>query len=265
MVQFKTQKPPPAIADHVSEMWLLEDDGAPSVGMPKPFVELVVSLRGVHFWKPSKNGDEVEYTTAWVTPIQDGPRYARAVGGRKLMGARLFPWAANAWLGSLPSGNGGSPPELSSLLGEDAASIQEWLSDAPDEHSMFTRFGAWLASHLESDKAQTHKLRDIALEPSDTVETLAKSLNVSEPTLRRSFASNNGVAPKRWLILRRLDQILRDPRLSDPGHSLAQLAAEYGFADQAHLSREMLRYTGTSPTGLRQRDENYPPHMLDED
>ncbi len=265
MVQFTTQKPSPAISDHVLEMWLLEDGGAPSVGMPKPFVEIVVSLKGVHFWKPSKNSNEFEFNTAWVTPIQDGPRYARAVGGRKLIGARLFPWSANAWLGSLPRGDGGPPPELSSLLGEDAVSIREWLLVASDEHSMFTRFGAWLASHLQSEKAQKHKLRDIALEPSDTVETLAKSLNVSEPTLRRSFASHNGVAPKRWLVLRRIDQILRDSRVTDSGHSLAQLAAEYGFADQAHLSREMLRYTGTSPTGLRARGENYPPHMLDED
>lgn len=265
MVQFTTRKPSPAIAKHVSEMWLLEDDGSASIGMPKPFVEIVVSLKGAHFWKPSKGGDEHEYNTAWVTPIQDGPRYARAVGGRKLIGARLFPWAANSWLGSLPNGDGPPPPKLSNFLGEDAASIQEWLSSACDEHSMFTRFGTWLASHLGSEKVHKHKLQDISLEPSDSVETLARSLNVSEPTLRRLFASQNGVTPKRWLVLRRLDQVLRDPRLADTGNSLAQLAAEYGYADQAHLSREMLRFTGASPSGLRQRSENYPPHMLGED
>lgn len=89
MVEFTTHLPLPTLSDHMLEMWLLADDGAPQVGLPKPFVEIVISLEGKHFWKASEEGGEYEYTVGWVTPVQDGPRHARAVGNRKLIGARL--------------------------------------------------------------------------------------------------------------------------------------------------------------------------------
>ena len=139
--------------------------------------------------------------------------------------------------------------------------LRSWLLDATDDAMMFSRFGAWLASQLEPLDNKAKRLQALELEPSDSVETLAQSLNVSGPTLRRSFAADSGMSPKRWLILRRIDKILRDPRLADPESSLAHLAADYGYSDQAHLAREMMRFAGTSPTDLRKRDANFPPHM----
>lgn len=265
MISFVTVPPLPVIKHHVLELWLLRDDGAPRVGLPKPYVEIVISLEGTHYWKASSNGTEREYRTAWVTPIQEGPRHARAVGNRVLIGARIYPWVANGWFGPLPPGDGTPPPPLSDLIGDDAQSLRRWLQQAPTESALFQRFGAWLGACLEEVDPHTSRLRELAEETPQSVEALAKSLNVSAPTLRRSFAAKNGLSPKRWLILHRIDKILRDPRLSDTDSSLAELAAEYGYCDQAHLTREMMRFAGTSPSVIRKRDPDYPPHMRCED
>lgn len=261
MTQFHARKPPPPIEDHISEIWMLEDDGEPRIGLPKPFVEFVVSIEGTHFWKSSKDGEEHVYTEGWVTPIQDGPRYARAVSRRKLVGARLYPWFATEWLGVLPSGDGVPPPDLASLVGPVANELRSWLLEADDDQMILDRFSLWLTEHIQAINAQKNRLQELDLEQSTTVSALAKNMNMSGPTLRRSFAAQNGTSPKRWLVLRRIDKLLRDPRLADPESSLADLAAEFGYADQAHLCREMMRFVGTSPSTMRTRDPNYPPHM----
>jgi transcriptional regulator GlxA family with amidase domain len=91
---------------------------------------------------------------------------------------------------------------------------------------------------------------------------IAAAMRVSPRALRRRFASAAGVAPKRWLRLSRLDGVLRDPALADPRQSLARLAAEHGYADQAHLAREVARFTGATPSALRTRAAGLPPHLL---
>ncbi len=108
--RFITAAPPAAITQGVFELWQLEDDGRLHAGLPKPYVEVVVSLSGVHWWRPALEGAEHLYCDAWVTPIQSGSRYARAVGRGHLIGARLEPWAALALLGPLPPGDGTPPP-----------------------------------------------------------------------------------------------------------------------------------------------------------
>jgi transcriptional regulator GlxA family with amidase domain len=39
--------------------------------------------------------------------------------------------------------------------------------------------------------------------------------------------------------------------LSKPGHSIAQIAAACGFADQSHLTRVFVAHTGVSPARWR--------------
>ena len=265
MTQFHAKEPPPAIKDRISEIWLLKDEGESRVGLPKPFIELVISIEGVHYWKSSKDGEEYEYTSGWITPIQDGPRYARALEHRKLVGARLYPWFATDWLGSLPEGNGAPPPDLKSMIGPVADEIRGWFLEASDDQTILNRFGFWLTETLEPVSPPKNQLQELDLELSDTVAALAKNMNMSGPTLRRAFASQSGISPKRWLVLRRIDTLLRDPRLAEASSSLADLAAEYGYADQAHLCRVMTRFAGTSPGTIRRRDPDYPPHMRRDD
>lgn len=67
----------------------------------------------------------------------------------------------------------------------------------------------------------------------------------SETTLvARAFADAFGIPPHRYLIGRRLDAA-RDRILR--GQPLADVAAEVGFVDQAHLTRRFRQFLGTTP------------------
>ncbi|WP_439485280.1 helix-turn-helix transcriptional regulator [Blastomonas fulva] len=258
-VRFTARAAPPSLDHAVLELWHLDDPGVPHCGLPKPYVEIVVSLRGIHWWRAAPGMPEHRYATAWVTPVQDGPRYARAEDRRELVGARLQPWAAKAWLGTLPPGNGTPPPRLSALLGREAGLLRDSLKAADSLDALFERFAAWLEVRLPDRDAITlpAPCRD-----TDRAMDLAKAVEATPRHYRRLFSGRTDLAPKRWLLLHRIDAVLRDPRLADPQFSLAVLACEHGFADQAHLTREMKRFTGATPGQLRHRAAHYPPHML---
>lgn len=217
-----------------------------SAGLPKPYVELVVSLQGVHWWRPASDGHEHRYTESWVTPVQHGPRYARADGPRRLIGARLEPWFASTLFGPLPPGDGRPPPHLDALIGQDAFDLRTRLVAAPDERAAFTVFTSWLEARVSERVAAISFFVDA----------------VSERTARRRYARDMGVSPKRWQLLHRLDRLLRDPDLVATAKPLAHLAHDHGFSDQAHMSRELSRLTGSTPGRLRRRDRRSPPHLV---
>ena len=87
---------------------------------------------------------------------------------------------------------------------------------------------------------------------SDTVPSLAawaEELGVAQSTLSRGFALAYGVSPQRFRADRRACRAAR--AIGHDRTPLAALALDLGFADQAHMSREVARLTGLSPRALR--------------
>lgn len=102
-------------------------------------------------------------------------------------------------------------------------------------------------------RAQPEWLREVltlarARFGSVSVGELARHAGLSERTLHRGFGDWVGTGPKQLLrTLRIREAVSRVPKAV----SLAEVAAELGFADQAHLSREMSALWGTTPGRLR--------------
>jgi AraC-like DNA-binding protein len=89
--------------------------------------------------------------------------------------------------------------------------------------------------------------------PGSRIDRLAESLGVSDRQLRRRFHESVGYGPKT------LDRVLRFRRLVAQagavaaGESdLARLAADLGYADQAHMTRDCMRLSGCTPAQLAQ-------------
>lgn len=259
-IRFLTCPVSAALSGAVRELWLLDDEGDFHAGLPKPYVELVVSLSGIHWWRASPDAREHRYHDSWVTPVQDGPRYARADGRRYLIGARLEPWAAHAMWGRLPRGDGSPPPLLSALIGEEAQSLRAWLVEARDDVERFARFTAWLEKQEKLTRFIGYAVDVEACGAS--AAALAGAMGVAPRSLRRRFASDFGLSPKQWLKLHRLDAVLRDTNLFDIHQSLALMAQEHGYSDQAHFSREVSGLTGVTPGALRGRQDGLPPHLM---
>lgn len=78
---------------------------------------------------------------------------------------------------------------------------------------------------------------------------LAELLGVSPYRLSRSFTRQLGVSLTRYRNRVRVGRAL--DRLDAGEESLAALAADLGFSDQAHLCRTMRQYLGHTPTALR--------------
>jgi AraC-like DNA-binding protein len=77
-----------------------------------------------------------------------------------------------------------------------------------------------------------------------TLAAAAESVGAGTTRVARAFADAFGIPPHRYLLGRRLDAA-RDRILR--GQPLADVAAQTGFVDQAHLTRRFRQFLGTTP------------------
>lgn len=82
-----------------------------------------------------------------------------------------------------------------------------------------------------------------------SVVSLAASARVTPRTLQRRFRDRTGLAPKRFMALQRFRRAMRAVA-SDSG-DLVQIALDAGYCDQAHLSADLKRHAGLSPSRFR--------------
>ncbi|WP_239071311.1 helix-turn-helix domain-containing protein, partial [Amycolatopsis sp. SID8362] len=80
---------------------------------------------------------------------------------------------------------------------------------------------------------------------------VAEEVGVSERALRRHLAHAVGAGPKQVHRIRRFQHFLRrlEPLVARRT-SLADVAADLGYADQSHLGRDCRRLSGSSPAAL---------------
>jgi AraC-like DNA-binding protein len=88
----------------------------------------------------------------------------------------------------------------------------------------------------------------IANDPALNLAAWADAEGIAPQSLSRGFRRAYGISPKRYRLELRVAQALR--RLPGWRGSMAMLAAEAGFADQAHMTRAIVEITGAAPTRL---------------
>jgi AraC-like DNA-binding protein len=86
-----------------------------------------------------------------------------------------------------------------------------------------------------------------------TVRHAACAAGLGERQFERRFAVDHGLAPKRWLRIKRFEQsVVRMAAGPQAGvASLGALAAESGYADQGHMTREFREIADHTPGRLR--------------
>jgi len=83
------------------------------------------------------------------------------------------------------------------------------------------------------------------------VADMANHVHLSVSQLQREFSKNFGITPIRYLREVRIGVVEHLLKNSDRG--ISQIAADCGFYDQSHLTRQLKSSTGLTPTKYRQR------------
>ena len=112
-----------------------------------------------------------------------------------------------------------------------------------DNIDIATAIGDCVSLCRDTEDALTLLSEDFA-----TVQGTAKTLGVSTRTLQRKVLRTTGKSPSFWLALARSRKAVN---ALGSKQSLVSTAAEYGFSDQAHLTREVKRWFGLTPGQIR--------------
>jgi AraC-like DNA-binding protein len=249
MVSYLERKPAAALGWAVKTFWHLEGHlMGEAAAIPKPYVELVISLGDGHVW--SAGGQGTAFRGGWITPIQTGPRFSRSLGETCFVAARLHPEAATRLLGPLPVGDGQPPILAEAVFGAAFHSLRDRLGEAQDAAMRISLLEAWLADRLPHPAVRAGQV--LPNEPWRAGQ-LGAALGLSDRDTRRHFAEAIGCSPKYWLRLHRLSAVLQAPGFQQASQTLAETAAAFGFADQAHMAREFRLLAGMPPSSYQRR------------
>jgi AraC-like DNA-binding protein len=146
----------------------------------------------------------------------------------------------------------------------DAASLTEQVFDAPTAERRRLVVENYLANHpVVADPTYHLVLRIVDAMATDQeltrVDQIAERFDVPARTLQRMFRRYVGAGPK-WVLRRYRLQDGADLLAKGRTEDLAALAAELGYFDQAHFSREFTTEVGMAPleyakNSLRFRNE----------
>lgn len=145
---------------------------------------------------------------------------------------------------------------LEDLLGAQAALLAERLYELPDARARFEALDRELLRRVEA--APPHPHPDVerawqllrATGGRISIEELARRLGCSRRHLARRFAEDVGATPKQAARLMRFETARRLLQASAGCVPIARVAAECGFADQAHMAREFRELAGAPPTAV---------------
>jgi AraC-like DNA-binding protein len=240
---YREWTPSPGLRDHLSCLWvndLTRSSANDFLVVPDGCVDILWDTDVLYVAGPD------------TRPV---PEVIRPVS---VSGVRFRPGAAHLWLGTPLSDIRNSRIPLAEFWKHDAAVLAEQLATAPDaiaagtvlQHALLNRLArvgpadrqvAFLrhaAAAVTSRNADAGGFRDVS-----------RRLGVSERTLRRRCIEVFGYGFKTLQKILRFQRVLRLAAESRASN-LADLAMECGFADHAHMARDVRTLCEATPSQL---------------
>lgn len=169
------------------------------------------------------------------------------------VGAVLRPGAARLLFGASALELSGRHTPLAEFWGPAADEIRERLIAARDCAARLDLLESVLSKRLAHvDRNGPAIGRTLAAMPSlASIEAAVRHSGLSHRSFIAHVQDAVGMAPKRYMRILRFQEALRCIRVG--GGTLAMHAAQAGFSDQAHLSRDFLELSGVTPREYLQR------------
>jgi len=218
--------------------------------LPTGAVHVVVRLEGpLRLYRDAADLSGFDVGHALVGGARSGPYLRDVARPSSSVGAQLRPGAA-ALLFGLPSHElAERHTRLDELFGSEARRLEERLAEARDPSHRLDVFEAFLASKLDGKRLDPLVVH--ALERFDERVPLGAIVEESGYSHRHfidRFRRAVGLSPKLHARVLRFQRALR---LMKTPSSLARIALDAGYSDQAHFTREFRELAGISPSHHR--------------
>jgi AraC-like DNA-binding protein len=180
------------------------------------------------------------------------PLPTTAVGPLRSVSLVIQPWLLRSWFGWLPAELRDALQDLQvPAAGAVAASLHQiLLAAATGGPAVAERLWGTLEATLDPAAREGPSL-GLQVLLHEGVTAAARALGVGERQYERRFGLAMGLPPRTWLRIRRFESALVTLAGEDSGAAgLAQVAADAGYADQAHLTRDFRAVTGEPPARL---------------
>jgi AraC-like DNA-binding protein len=227
-----------ALQDHFACTWVHQlpiDGTSPIVIVPDGSIDLQWVAGGWRIAGPDRE-----------------PQAETPLAGAIIIGFRFRPAAAAAWLGMPATEILNQRVPLDDIWGAKAHRMADEVRAAREPEALMAALENAVARRAppagtRSDMHAAFELLSAGAPPGKSlVPWLGKELALSERTLRRRFDLAFGYGPKTLDRILRFQRFLKLVRGADR-ISAADIAAETGYADQAHLVRESRRLAGSTP------------------
>jgi len=230
-MSYRELAPPEGLAPHVACLWVRT--GAWGRVLPDGCVDVV--------W----TGDDLI-----VAGPATRPMLPRLDAAEPKLGVRFRIGSAGLALGMRAGELLDGMPRLAEVW-PDGDELAERVADAPGIEArlrlMTEAVGSRLADAPAPDRLVRAAVVDLAA-PRRRISRLSGRLGISERQLRRRFEGAVGYSPRTLARVLRLQRFLALAEAD--GRDLARLAADAGYADQPHLTRDCTELGGLPPAAL---------------
>ena len=178
----------------------------------------------------------------------------RFVAGTEILGVRLRPGYASTFLGVPGTELLNCSVPLSAVCSRvnhaEFARVSDQPSLAARSRALAEVLFGWLPYAAAFDQAIAAGIVWLGRHPCGRIKQLSEWIGISSRQVQRRFSSAVGYGPKMFQSVLRFQRLLYLGEARGGTRSLVDLAANAGYADQAHMTREVRRFAGCPPTAL---------------
>lgn len=259
-MNFVELQPAPPLRRHVECFWAVSSGGEPapqSVGriLPDGCVELVMNFAAPVRRHHDDDRTECQPERMVVGQIKRCVRIEHT-GRADYLGVRFRSTGARQFLRLPLVELTDRILPLDALSSELENKLKNMIDPAWSAHQRITLLEKILLRHLaagapENDDRVEEAVRAIRRTRGlITISTLMTQSGISARQLERRFKHAIGISPKMMCRILRFRRVCRAAEEIDTRRSWADVAAECGYYDQAHLIRDFREFAGESPARL---------------
>ncbi|MBI5721600.1 MAG: AraC family transcriptional regulator [Burkholderiales bacterium] len=257
-LDFFAARPRPPLDAFVELIWATRG-AAPyrrAAVLPNGALQLMLNFGPPHrLLSRAGRTDRREFREAWVAGLQELPLEIEAPGETDIFAIRFRPGGAHAFFGGSLQALTHEVVDSADWLRRDVAELRERVAAAPTRGGQCRAAESWLLARL-APREPAHALvqRAIAVlaepfpghpgQPARSVRETCEWLGLSNRHLIALFRRHVGLAPKTYARVRRFHGAMAALAAGAPQ---ADLAAQLGFADQAHMGNDFRRLAGVTP------------------